>query len=158
MGIGARSGGERLRTVWTPEMDRFFIDLMLGEVGKGNKLDDQLFSKSAWKNMASMFNDKFKFQYEKDVLKNRHKTLRNLYRAVKSLLARRGFAWDDTRKMVTAENCVWDEYIKVRLRGVVIERFYVLGCFCLNFFFFFRHTQMLVRSESRAFLIMMICV
>ncbi|KAF4364516.1 hypothetical protein G4B88_012098 [Cannabis sativa] len=105
-------GSDRLRTVWTPEMDRYFIDLMLEQVNKGNKFDDHLFSKRAWKHMALLFNSKFKFQYEKDVLKNRHKTLRNLYKAVKNLLDQRGFNWDETRQMVTAENNDWDEYIK----------------------------------------------
>lgn len=115
MGVRSRSGSDRLRTVWTPEMDRFFIDLMLEQVKKGNKFDDHLFSKRAWKHMTSLFNSNFKFHYEKDVLKNRHKTLRSLYKAVKNLLDQTGFSWDETRQMVTAENHVWDEYIKVTL-------------------------------------------
>ncbi|XP_028781955.1 L10-interacting MYB domain-containing protein isoform X2 [Neltuma alba] len=113
MGVEAQNSKERLRTIWTPEMDRYFIGLMLEQVGKGNKLDDHLFSKRAWKHMSAMFNAKFKSQYEKDVLKNRHKTLRNLYRTVTKLLAQTGFSWDEKRKMVTADNNVWDEYIKV---------------------------------------------
>lgn len=114
MGIRARNSSERLRTVWTPEMDRYFIELMVEQVEKGNRIDDTLFSKRAWKHMILLFNAKFKFQYEKDVLKNRHKTLRNLYKAVKNLLEQRGFSWDETRRMVTADNTVWDEYIKVQ--------------------------------------------
>lgn len=113
MGIQTRNSNDRLRTVWTPEMDRYFIDLMLEQVNKGNKFDDHLFSKRAWKNMISLFNAKFRFEYEKDVLKNRHKTLRNLYKAVKNLLDQRGFSWDEVRQMVTADNNVWDEYVKV---------------------------------------------
>lgn len=115
MGTRARTGGDRLRTVWTPEMDRYFIDLMLEQVGRGNKFDDHLFSKRAWKHMTSLFNTKFNFPYEKDVLKNRHKTLRNLYKAVKILLHQKGFSWDETRQMVTADNNAWDGYIKVYL-------------------------------------------
>ncbi|KAK9281087.1 hypothetical protein L1049_003980 [Liquidambar formosana] len=113
MGIRGRKGNDRLRTIWTPEMDRYFIELMLEQVGKGNRIDDHLFSKRAWKHMTSLFNSKFKFQYEKDILKNRHKTLRNLYKAIKNLLDQRGFSWDETRQMVTADNNVWDEYIKL---------------------------------------------
>ncbi|RVW64843.1 hypothetical protein CK203_052002 [Vitis vinifera] len=103
---------DRFRTIWTPEMDRYFIDLMLEQVNKGNRIDDHLFSKRAWKQMTALFNAKFNFQYEKDVLKNRHKTLRNLYKAIKNLLCQRGFSWDEQRQMVTADNNVWDEYIK----------------------------------------------
>ncbi|XP_024981143.1 L10-interacting MYB domain-containing protein isoform X1 [Cynara cardunculus var. scolymus] len=113
MGIRHQKNSDRLRTIWTPEMDRYFIDLMLEQVGKGNRIDDHLFSKRAWKNMMLLFNTKFKFHYEKDVLKNRHKTLRNLYRAINNLLSMNGFSWDQTRQMVTADNNVWDDYIKV---------------------------------------------
>ncbi|GMP87546.1 hypothetical protein CsSME_00039875 [Camellia sinensis var. sinensis] len=114
MGIHGQSGNDRLRTIWTPEMDCYFIDLMLEEVGKGNQIDDHLFNKQAWMHMTSLINAKFKFQYEKDVLKNRHKTLRNLYKAVKNLIDQKGFNWDETRQMVTADNKVWDDYMKVQ--------------------------------------------
>ncbi|KAI7980554.1 L10-interacting MYB domain-containing protein [Camellia lanceoleosa] len=112
MGIRGRSGNDQLRTIWTPEMDCYFIDLMLEEVGQGNQIDDHLFSKWAWMHMTSLIKAKFKFQYEKDVLKNRHKTLRNLYKAVKNLIDQKGFNWDETRQMVTADNKVWDDYMK----------------------------------------------
>lgn len=113
MGIRPRTDAERLRTIWTPEMDRYFIDLMLEQVNQGNRIDDNLFSKRAWKHMMLLFNAKFKFHYEKDVLKNRHKSLRNTYKAIKNLLEQTGFSWDETRKMVIADNKVWDDYIKV---------------------------------------------
>ncbi|KAJ9543157.1 hypothetical protein OSB04_022864 [Centaurea solstitialis] len=113
MGLRNQKTSDRLRTIWTPEMDRYFIDLMLEQVGKGNRIDDHLFSKRAWKHMTTLFNTKFKFHYEKDVLKNRHKTLRNLYRTISNLLSLNGFSWDQTRQMVTADNNVWDDYIKV---------------------------------------------
>ncbi|KAL5791885.1 hypothetical protein ACOSP7_000479 [Xanthoceras sorbifolium] len=113
MGIRAQNSGDRARTVWTPEMDRYFIHLILEQLNKGNTFDDPLFRQRAWKQMNSLFSAKFNFEYHKDVLKNRYKTLRNLYRAVKSLLDRRGFSWDEMRQMVTADNSVWEEYIKV---------------------------------------------
>ncbi|XP_031288021.1 L10-interacting MYB domain-containing protein [Pistacia vera] len=113
MSVRAQNGGDRMRTVWTPEMDQYFIDLMLEQLSKGNRFDDPLFSKRAWKQMTSLFSAKFKFQYRKDVLKNRYKTLRSLYKAIKSLLEQKGFSWDEMRQMVTADNNVWEEYIKV---------------------------------------------
>ncbi|KAL0459730.1 UNVERIFIED_CONTAM: hypothetical protein Slati_0600200 [Sesamum latifolium] len=112
MGFGTRSSSYRLRTIWTPEMDRYFIGLMLEQVGKENRRDDHLFSKRAWKHMTTMFNAEFNSTYGKDVLKNRHKMLRNLYRALKNLLKQKGFRWDESRQMVTADNRVWDEYIQ----------------------------------------------
>lgn len=115
MGLGVQSSNYRLRTIWTPEMDRYFIDLMLEQVGKENRRDDHLFSKRAWKHMTTMFNAKFNSKYEKDVLKNRHKMLRNLYRALRNLLEQKGFRWDESRQMVTADSKDWDDYIQVQL-------------------------------------------
>lgn len=105
---------ERLRTIWTPEMDRYFIDLLLEQVGDdGNRFHDHLSRQGAWKHISSLFNAKFNFQYEKDVIKNRYKTLRNLHRDVSYILAQPGFSWDEKRNMVSADNHVWDEYLKV---------------------------------------------
>lgn len=115
MGLGEVSSNIRVRTVWTPEMDRYFIDLMLEQVGKGIRRDDHLFSKREWNHMTTMFNAKFDSKYEKDVLKNRHKMLRNLYRALSDILEQKGFRWDESGKMVTADNEDWDNYIKVQV-------------------------------------------
>ncbi|KAK7379019.1 hypothetical protein VNO80_04471 [Phaseolus coccineus] len=112
------NGTERLRTIWTPEMDRYFIDLMIEQVSQGREVEDHLFSKRAWKHMSSKFNAKFNFQYEKDVLKNRHKTLRNLYRSIKNLLGQPGFSLDEKRNMVIADDKVWDEYVKVDVNAL----------------------------------------
>ncbi|KAG2406550.1 uncharacterized protein HKW66_Vig0058060 [Vigna angularis] len=97
---------ERLRTIWSPEMDRYFIDLMLEQVSQGHEVEDHLFSKKAWNYMSSRFNAKFNFQFEKDVLKNRHKTLRNLYKSIKNLLGQPGFSWDEQRNMVIVDDQV----------------------------------------------------
>ncbi|KAG7556560.1 Myb/SANT-like domain [Arabidopsis suecica] len=40
-------------------------------------------------------------------------TLTNLFKSVNNLLKENGFNWDETRHMVVADNCVWDEYLKV---------------------------------------------
>ncbi|GMI74017.1 hypothetical protein like AT4G02210 [Hibiscus trionum] len=113
MGIRGKGITDRSRTTWTPEMDRYFILLMLEQLQKGNRFDDHVFSKTAWMSMNSSFNQEFKSEYELDVLKNRHKTLRNVYKAVKNLLNHKGFHWDSTRQMVVAQNKIWDQYIKV---------------------------------------------
>ncbi|KAK1385092.1 hypothetical protein POM88_022827 [Heracleum sosnowskyi] len=40
--------------------------------------------------------------------------MRRQYNFIKNLLELDGLVWDDTRKMVTADDCVWQDYIKVR--------------------------------------------
>jgi len=117
------NGTERLRTIWTPEMNRYFIDLMLEQVSQGREVEDHLFSKRAWRHMSSKFNAKFNFQYEKDVLKNRHKTLRNLYRSIKNLLDQPGFSLDEKRNMVIADDQVWDRYLNVSKFEIILDGF-----------------------------------
>ncbi|KAF6160536.1 hypothetical protein GIB67_019476 [Kingdonia uniflora] len=102
---------DRGRTNWTPTMDRYFLDLLIDQVGSGNRKDHR-FSKQAWKYMIASFNKKFRFQYDVDVLKNRYKKLRNQYNEIKNLLDQEGFDWDETRQIVIADDFVWDKYIK----------------------------------------------
>ncbi|KAL2510511.1 hypothetical protein Adt_16111 [Abeliophyllum distichum] len=104
--IGARS-----RTYWQPPMDRYFINLMLDQVKKGNQVDG-LFRKIAWTEMIALFNAKFGFDYEVDILKNRYKTLRRQCTVITNLLELDGFAWDDARQMVTADDRIWQDHIK----------------------------------------------
>lgn len=101
----------RTRTFWTPPMDRSLIDLLLDQVYKGNKLG-QTFITQAWNEMIALFNAKFGSHHDKEVLKNRFKHLRRTYNEIKLLLGQSGFSWDDKRDMVTAEDSVWDAYIK----------------------------------------------
>lgn len=108
----SRMGG-RTRTYWEPPMDRYFIDLMLDQVRKGNQVDG-IFLKQAWSEMVDSFNAKFGFCYEIDILKNRYKTLRRQYNVIRKLLELDGFCWDDSRQMVIADDYVWQDYIKVK--------------------------------------------
>ncbi|XP_059643096.1 L10-interacting MYB domain-containing protein-like isoform X2 [Cornus florida] len=105
------NSSDRLRTTWTPTMDRYFIEIMIEQVQKGHK-NNTIFRKKAWKNMVTLFNMEFELGVEKDVLKNRLKKLRTRYFTLKSLLEHGEFCWDETRQMVTADDQVWDDYIK----------------------------------------------
>ncbi|KAH1195638.1 L10-interacting MYB domain-containing protein [Glycine max] len=116
----ASSSGTRTQTYWRPPMDRYFINLMLAHVHQGNQFDG-VFSKQAWVEMISSFHEKFGFEYSLEILKNRYKTLRRQYNLIKSLLQLDGFAWDETRQMVIADDCVWQDYIK-DLRSVIHEQ------------------------------------
>ncbi|KAL3023262.1 hypothetical protein AAZX31_04G058600 [Glycine max] len=105
------SGTDRTRTYWTPPMDRCLIDLLLEQVKHGNRLG-QTFIAQAWNDMITTFNERFKSQYDKDVLKNRYKHFRKQFNDVDHLLQQGGFSWDDTREMIDAEDHVWDAYTK----------------------------------------------
>lgn len=85
---------------------------MLDQARRGNQIEG-VFRKQAWTDMVNLFNAKFESYFDVDVLKNRYKTLRRQFNAIKSLLRSDGFAWDDERQMVTADDNVWQDYIKV---------------------------------------------
>lgn len=98
-------------------MERYFVDLMLEHIHRGNRIG-HTFNKQAWIDMLSVFNAKFGSQYDKDVLKSRYTNLWNVFNDVKHLLGQSGFSWDEARQMVVADDCIWDEYIKVNRVGV----------------------------------------
>lgn len=120
MGCLAPSSNERTRTDWTPAMDQFFIELMLDQVGRGNK-SDNTFNKQAWTDMLVSFNGKFGPQHGKRVLRHRYKKLWKYYSDITLLLKQNGFSWDETQQMIAADDDVWDAYVKVhRLNNFVL--------------------------------------
>ncbi|XP_062097034.1 L10-interacting MYB domain-containing protein-like [Humulus lupulus] len=113
----ASSGGttlsDRTRTHWQEPMDRYFIDLLLEQVRKGNIVDG-IFQKQAWIEMSALFDSMLGMNYGMVVLKNRYRTLRTQFNFIKNLLLYvSGFVWDRTQHMVVAIDEVWEKYIKV---------------------------------------------
>ena len=107
------TNNERSRTEWNADMDQYFIELMLDQVGRGNKVVNT-FDKQAWTDMLALFNAKFGPQHGKRVLRHtRYKKLWKYYSDVTVILKQNGFSWDETQLMVTADNDVSDAYIKV---------------------------------------------
>lgn len=103
---------EQLNTDWTLAMDRYFVKLMLDQLKRGNKTNN-MFKKQSWKDMLTLFNAKFGFQYGKNFLEHRYKKLLKYYTDVRSLLQEKGFSWDEKRQRITADDDTWDYYIKV---------------------------------------------
>ncbi|TQD86282.1 hypothetical protein C1H46_028169 [Malus baccata] len=88
---------------WSQTMDQFFVELMLDEVRKGNKVGCT-FKKKSWITMITCFNEKFGFQHGRAVLKNRYNVLRKHYSSVNILLDQKGFTWDETQQKVVADD------------------------------------------------------
>ncbi|KAJ1413099.1 Myb/SANT-like domain [Sesbania bispinosa] len=110
MGSTAVSSNERPMTDWTSSMDQFFVELLLDQMGRGNKANNS-FNKKAWTDMLAMFNAKFGTQHVKRILKNRFKKLLKCYCDITNLL-KQGFSWNEQQRMLSADDGVWDAYIK----------------------------------------------
>ncbi|XP_038878830.1 uncharacterized protein LOC120070960 isoform X3 [Benincasa hispida] len=102
---------DRLRTNWTPAMEQYFIDLMLNQVHRGNRMG-HTFNKQAWNDMLMMFNAKFGSPYDINILKSHYTNLWKQFNDIRNLLDNEGFSWDNTRQMVIAENNIWDSFIR----------------------------------------------
>ncbi|XP_062144294.1 uncharacterized protein LOC133851750 isoform X2 [Alnus glutinosa] len=111
MGTQMPTSSDRTRTNWTPEMERYFIDLLLDQVHRGNRMG-HTFNKQAWTDMLTMFNAYFGSPYDEKVLKSHYTNLWTQFNDIKNLLDQNGFSWDDTKQMVVACHPVWDAYIK----------------------------------------------
>lgn len=103
--------GNPSRTYWTPPMDSYFVDLLLNQIQRDRRIGHAL-GTQAWNEISTLFNAKFESHFDKEVLKIRHEDLRHQYKEINALLDQNGFSWDETQKMVTAEDHVWESYIK----------------------------------------------
>ncbi|KAJ1378563.1 Myb/SANT-like domain [Sesbania bispinosa] len=97
---------------WSPMMDQFFVELMLDQVYKGNKIG-RTFKKKAWIDMTESFNERFRCHCGKVVLKNRFNVLRRHYCSINALLGKEGFSWDKKQQKVVADDQAWQKCIRV---------------------------------------------
>lgn len=98
--------------VWTSEMDNCLTKVLAEQVKKGNKVDNIL-KPAAFAAALKVLNEKFGLYLTKEHIKNRLKTWRKQFGVLKEILAHRGFVWNETQKMVVADNSVWNDYIRV---------------------------------------------
>lgn len=97
---------------WTKEMDNFLGKILVNRVRKGNKVDKVL-PTEAYDAAVSAISTKFGPHITKDHIKNRLKTWKKQYGLIKQMLSHAGFEWDQTRKMISANDSTWSHYIKV---------------------------------------------
>ncbi|XVF04897.1 hypothetical protein REPUB_Repub05bG0124600 [Reevesia pubescens] len=112
---------------WTDAMDCYLGKSLVEKVKEGYEMDNTL-QREAFDTALSTINEKVGLELTKDHIRNRLKTWKKQYGALKQLFSHPGFKWDKTRKMIIADDSVWTNYVKAHpdvryFRGRVIENY-----------------------------------
>ena len=75
-------------------MDCSFIDLMLEQLHRGNKIGHR-YNAQAWTRMNASFKNKSELLCDKDVLKDQYWSLMKEYTNITDILNYNGFAWNE---------------------------------------------------------------
>ncbi|KAI9182683.1 hypothetical protein LWI28_027831 [Acer negundo] len=103
----------RSKAEWTPSRDACLVELFIEQHNCGRTAYNE-FKNEVIKSVAREFNKKFGLNLEENQIKNRYNVMKKDYGVVKTLLSFTGFGWDETRKMVVADDKVWESYIAVK--------------------------------------------
>ncbi|RWR73164.1 Myb/SANT-like domain-containing protein [Cinnamomum micranthum f. kanehirae] len=107
-----RGRREKKNISWTDYSNDYLMDLFIEQVKLGRK-DEGGYTTEGWKEIERKMMEKFGDDYDKGKIRNRLRTLKTRYKQIKTLIGLSGFGWDDKEKKVTAEDQVWDDYVKV---------------------------------------------
>lgn len=102
----------RPKAEWTPSRDAYLVELFIEQHNCGRTAYNE-FKVEVYKSVTNDFNRKFGMNLEENQIKNRYNVMKKDYGIVKTLLSHPGFAWDDIRQMVVADDKIWDSYIAV---------------------------------------------
>lgn len=118
----------RAKAEWTPSRDAYLVDLLI-ELHNCGRTAYNEFKNEVIKAVTRDFNMKFGMNLEENQIKNRYNVMKKDYGVVKTLLSQTGFRWDETRKMVVADDNVWDRYIAVCSASFSLRKYFK---FCLK--------------------------
>ena len=79
--------------LWTPQLEKLFIDIMLKEINKGNMTDWQ-FSSNTWKKMLATLNELGKRNFTITQFKGKFNRMRLLHCEFSTIINQTGFGWD----------------------------------------------------------------
>lgn len=118
--VNVRDPGRQMR--WTSDMDSCLSATLVQQIKEGNRSEfDYKLRPAAFEACVLAINEKFQLYLTKEHVKNRLKTWKKQYDILKELINQSSFEWDEKRKMVIANDSVWNEYIKVLIRLLLIS-------------------------------------
>ena len=101
-------------SLWTPQLEKLFIDIMLKKINKGNMADGQ-FSSDALKKMLATLNELGKRSFTMAQFKGKFNRMRLLHREFSTLINETGFGWDAETNTVHALEESWQNYCRVNI-------------------------------------------
>ena len=100
------------------------MDMLLLMKERGRKIEKN-FTKACWDEVLAKIKEETGREPDIVNVKNKLKNWRARYKEVKQLLNMSGFRWNDTRKMVTAPNVVWNALVQVCQNSALIRSFII---------------------------------
>ncbi|XP_047321637.1 L10-interacting MYB domain-containing protein-like isoform X2 [Impatiens glandulifera] len=92
--MDSESKQERLRTRWTPALDKVFADLVVEQFQEGNRTNT-VFDKKTWTRIRDEFNKRTDLNFNNKQLRKHLDVLRMRYDSVKSSFMRNNFVLED---------------------------------------------------------------
>ena len=111
MGIDVTNFEEK--GMWSSDIEKIFIDIMVIEVNRGN-MENGTFNSQTWKKILNEMNVGAKRNFNLKQLKQKFHRLRAKYCEFSDLLKHTGFVWDVESNMVHALEETWKNYIRVK--------------------------------------------
>ena len=100
--------------LWTPQLEKLFIDMMLKEINKGNMIDGQ-FSSDTQKKMLATLNELGKPSFTMTQFKGKFNRMRLLHHEFSTLINQTSFGWDAKTNIVHALEESWQNYCWVNI-------------------------------------------
>jgi len=99
---------------WCDTNVRHFIDICKGDIEAGNR-PLGLFTRTAWKNLVTKYEEKTGLKQTKKQLKNKLDNMKKEYTWFMELKnSATGLGWNEAKQTVDCSNEWWDEHLAVR--------------------------------------------
>ncbi|KAK4590389.1 hypothetical protein RGQ29_020799 [Quercus rubra] len=98
-------------SLWAPQLEKLFIDIMLEEINKGNMANGQ-FKSDTWKKMLATLNELGKRSFTMTLFKGKFNRMHLLHREFSTLISQTGFGWDAETNTVHALEESWQNYCR----------------------------------------------
>ncbi|KMT13136.1 hypothetical protein BVRB_4g086780 [Beta vulgaris subsp. vulgaris] len=93
--VTERQAKERLRTRWTPPLDKIFADLVVEQIQLGNR-PNNIFDKKTWSYIRDEFNNRTTLNFNNNQLRKHLDVLRARYNQIKSALVQNDIIMEDS--------------------------------------------------------------